>query len=285
MHSLPTPRPGGSRSRRARSAAAGAWWLAIPLLLSGCLVAEHRSFETPLDTVRTFQSAFARGEETDEYQCLSSALRARVGGMQGFGLFREKLALGSVETFVLARNDLQDNLAGRLESAAGTELWFELFGQDVGIALVPEWLLEFRIEADYTPLRAPVAPRWSVLPAEEQTWLALSLSLACSEADRLFAGDVRQIELHREWKIDALLEPPLPELDPASVIEPEPPAEEPPTEVEEWTLRAGRRGLLDCEVFLALPLTPVQVETIRQGGPPIRGNVHRWRIRPSQAKS
>ena len=58
--------------------------LLLPLLhagllpLSGCLVAEHGSLATPLDTTLTFQSAFARGDEVGEYRCLSPDLKGQI---------------------------------------------------------------------------------------------------------------------------------------------------------------------------------------------------------------
>src|SRR5262245_57530458 len=102
----------------------------LTFLAPGCLVAPHDSFATPQDTVMTFQSAYARGDEFKEYDCFAHELNAENGvqiTQQAWSTLRGQVfaPLGTIGRFVLRRNSLEDNLVGGTRDGGQARLAYE----------------------------------------------------------------------------------------------------------------------------------------------------------------
>lgn len=251
---------------------------ALLLALTGCLVPEHQSLDTPLETVLSFQSAYARGEDIAEYRCLSTGLAQRIGGVRGFSLFHEQLSPGFLARFVLRHNSLEDNLAAEEAAGDARQLWFEVLGQTLGIELIPEWLVVFETAAE-DPVGASTFGDWRLRLQEGKPHLEIPLQLSRLEARKLQAATLRGVALQRQWKIHGLMQPPIPETArPPSGAREEDVPEAAPTPVERWILEFGRSSYTGTDLILALPLDARQVENLRQFGLPVRDGRHRWQI-------
>ncbi|MSR46051.1 MAG: hypothetical protein EXS13_03125 [Planctomycetes bacterium] len=88
-------------------------------LTSACVVCHPTDYSTPEATVATFQSAFAHDDEFAEYDCFARNVKAQGLTQQAWSLERARLfaPFGAVGRFVLRRNDLGDNVVGRLAPA------------------------------------------------------------------------------------------------------------------------------------------------------------------------
>jgi len=178
-------------------------------VLSGCLVAPHDSFDTPQDTVLTFQSAFARGDEFKEYDCFAREMKEQQGlTQQVWSTARTTVfePLGAMGRCVLKRNSLEDNLVGGALERERADLVYALLGHGMEVSLVPEavlllpnpvdrredaWTLgKDRAYVDDHGLRAFVAP----------TFVAV-VDVPKAVAAEYLARGLPWAELRNQWKI------------------------------------------------------------------------------------
>lgn len=190
---------------------AGLWLL----FTTGCLVAEHRSYETPLDTAQSFQSAFARDDEVGEYHCLSLQRQEAVS-LQGYGTLHDQLfePLGPLGRSILKRNSLRDNVCAQRSQQQRKTLWFCVFGQTLEVAFRREPLLRLHAGAAAETVEAPI----TTPPRPSRAGILVSLSLPMRFVERLHAEGLSQVEWFHHWKIDDFrLARELPEVNPGEV--------------------------------------------------------------------
>jgi hypothetical protein len=179
--------------------------LALPFvfLTSGCLVAAPKSFQTPQETVLTFQWAFAHDDELLEYDCFARELKVEQGlDQQKWSLARGLVfdSFGAVGRFVLRRNSLEDNLVTASADGRVARLDYRMFGHELTVALVPELVMVLLGEGERELGR--MAPH-----LESATTASLLFRGELWSESHDLDHDVVALELRREWKIREILPP------------------------------------------------------------------------------
>jgi hypothetical protein len=171
-------------------------------LTPGCLVPSHESFETPLDTVRTFQSRLARDDEFGEYQCMARSAKEELGlTQQQWSAARGQLlaGIGCIGRFVLGRNSLEDNVVGGGPEGGRLRLDCELAGTGVSLLIEPEaTLLLPDPGVDGGVAACPLAAREFGVEAGV---MRIEPEIRSALADQLERDGVTWAELTTRWKL------------------------------------------------------------------------------------
>jgi hypothetical protein len=175
------------------------------LALSACRVEDHESFETPTDTLLTFQAKLARDDPKLEYTCLSERFKLRCNGLLGYLTVRDRvLDQQTLERFLLVRNDLRDNIVSQQFSPddRSARMKVEVWGTAIDFLFRKEVLLRLRF-ADGSDQEA-----FLDVPASDLYRLSgarVSLDLGDMPAEQIAQIDphtLRATEVRELWKID-----------------------------------------------------------------------------------
>ena len=215
-------------------------------VLGACRVSHEPSHLTPLDTVLTYQSAFAHDDGEAEYRCLSRRLK-RAGGLEGYSLMRERFfePLGAVGRCVLRRNSLEDNLSGLAIGPSGSVLAFGIAWHDFVVSLTREEVLRVIFDDGH---EATGVPR---IQTRGGLWF-VHTDLPAAAIGRLEQQATSCLILEAPWRIDDLRQGIPGELD---FSDPEQAADAPAQKVPLAELRweAGAADLGSVEVRFVLP--------------------------------
>jgi hypothetical protein len=172
------------------------------LALGACKVDDHDSFDTPTDTLLTFQAKLARDDPQSEYTCLSERFKDRCQGLLGYLTARDKvLDEKTLERFLISRNDLRDNIVSEKYSPdqRQAKLDVDVWGTPLAFYFRKEVLLRLKF-ADGTG-----QDTFLDLPAADVYRLSgkrMSFDLEGLELEKIDPRALRATEVRELWKID-----------------------------------------------------------------------------------
>ena len=175
----------------------------LALSTTACKVSHETGYDSPMDTVLTFQSAFADHNPDLEYLCLAASLKQSTSGREGYILMRDRFfePLGSIGRWVLRRNSLEDNLVGARDEAGGVMLGFEIVDRGFGLSLTREDVLVIHLRDGGEPLTG--VP--SILARGDQ-W-RVNTEVSSGGLARMKKTGIEFLTLRGRWKIDGLHQP------------------------------------------------------------------------------
>lgn len=182
-------------------------------MTAGCLVAPHDGFATPQETVLTFQSAYARGDDWKEYDCFAQDFRREQQIDQPrWSLARGQLfaPFGTLGRWLLRCDSLEDNLDGgarfRNHDGERTRLDYSLLGHGFSIELEAEatFLLPDPTGAlGAAPLAWPLTTDSAFM---HEGRLIVVIEAKPAVAERLLRDGVPWAEIEERWKICGVAE-------------------------------------------------------------------------------
>jgi len=193
----------GNRINSPRHRTTPAWMLLFAALaLGACKVEDHDSFDTPTDTLRTFQAKLARDEPKDEYTCLSERFKDQINGLFGYMTVRDQvLDQQTLERFLISRNDLRDNIVSQefFDGDRSAIMKVEVWGTALDFAFRKEVLLRLRF-ADGSEQEAFLDA--SAADIYRLTGTRMSFDVGKLEMDKIDPHALRATEVRELWKID-----------------------------------------------------------------------------------
>lgn len=183
-------------------------------VLPGCRVSHPVSYDDPLDSVLTYQTAFAKGDPVAEYRCLAASVKQQAD-LQGYATLRERLLtpLGFWGRLFLKHNSLHNNLRATYRLSEGSwnsksrnapwGLVFSLFGNEFRVDVERNSILTLQCrQGGPSEVAVPRAPRDSM---ESSSTARVRLDLPTTFVQAMERHGLQQVVLEGQWKIAGMM--------------------------------------------------------------------------------